>query len=48
MEIVLMLLMLPLMMLGGFGLDAVTNDDDDDDNSAEAQMPRDSDLPPII
>jgi len=42
---ILMLLALPLMLLGGFTLDAATNDDDDDDSRTEAT---DADQDPII
>lgn len=44
MEIVMMLLALPLMLLGGFGLDSATNDDD---TPAEAEAGA-ADQEPII
>lgn len=40
----LMLLALPLMMLGGFVLDAVSREEDADDRAE----PADTDHPPII
>ncbi len=44
MEIVMMLLALPLMLFGGFGLDAATNDDE---GPAEADEPA-ADQEPIL
>lgn len=42
---ILMLLALPLMLLGGFTLDAATHDDDDDDTLSGVAA---SDQDPII
>jgi hypothetical protein len=49
MEVALMLVSLPLMVLGGFALDAVSNRDDDrdDEDEDERQQPE-SGHPPII
>jgi len=44
MEIVMMLLALPLMLFGGFGLDAATNDDESSAAADEAM----ADQEPII
>ena len=51
MEIVLMLVALPLMMFGGFVLDAFSHRDDDKDDEDEDRhqgQPPESGLPPII
>lgn len=51
MEVALMLVSLPLMMLGGFVLDAFSHGDDDKDDEDDDRhqgQPPDSGHPPII
>ena len=48
MDVVMMLAALPLMLLGGFALDAFSHRDDDKDDDDDGGPPPDSGLPPII
>ena len=50
MEILVMLVSLPLMMFGGFALDAFSHRDDDKDDAEDQHddAPPDSGLPPIV
>ena len=47
MEIAMMLVSLPLMLFGGFVLDAFTQRDDEDEAAEDEQLPE-SGLPPIL
>ena len=49
MDVVMMLAALPLLLFGGFALDAISRrDDDTDDEDDHDAPPADSGLPPFI